>query len=105
MTGHLHAIIAHLCVPFKLREHIVCSNIMALLREHKLPSNSQHAFRKKHSCETQLTTDVNDCAQIWDNKGQVNTFILDFGRPLIHLMNSIKENCSVMELVKRHSNG
>ena len=51
---------------------------MALLGEHKLLSNSQHAFRKKHSCQTQLTTDVDDCAKILDNKRQVNTFILDF---------------------------
>ena len=43
------------CVPCKLLEHIVCSNIMAHLDEYKL-SDRQHAFRKGHSCETQLTT-------------------------------------------------
>ena len=44
------------CVPCKLLEHIVCPNIMAHLDEHKLLSDRQHAFRKKHSCETQLIT-------------------------------------------------
>ena len=34
------------CVPCKLLEHIVCSNIMAHLDEHKLLSDRQHAFRK-----------------------------------------------------------
>ena len=66
------------CVPCKLLEHIVCSNIMAHLDEHKLLSDRQHAFRKGHSCETQLTTVINDWAKILDNRGQVDAFILDF---------------------------
>ena len=44
----------------------------------KLLSDRQHAFRKRQSCETQLTTVINDWAKILDNGGQVNTFILDF---------------------------
>ena len=66
------------CVPCKLLEHIVCSNIMAHLHEYKLLSDRQHVFRKGHSCETQLRTVLNDCAKILDNRGQVDTFILDF---------------------------
>ena len=66
------------CVPCKLLEHIVCSNIMSHLEKHKLLSDKQHAFRKWHSCETQLATVINDYAKILDNKGQVDTFILDF---------------------------
>ena len=61
-------------------EHIVCSNIMAHLDEHELLSDRQHAFRKWHSCETQLTTVINDWAKILDKKGKVDTFILDFER-------------------------
>ena len=61
-----------------LLEHIVCSNIMAHLDEYKLLSDRQHAFRKGHSCETQLTTVINNWAKILDNRGQVDTFILDF---------------------------
>ena len=66
------------CVHCKLLEHIACSNIMAPLNEYKLLSGRQHAFRKGHSCETQLTTVINDWAKILDNRGQVDTFILDF---------------------------
>ena len=54
------------------------SMFMAHLDEYKLLSDRQHAFRKGHSCETQLTTVINDWATILDNRGQVDTFILDF---------------------------
>ena len=40
------------CVPCKMLEHIVCTNIMAHLDEHKLLSDRQHTFRKNRSCET-----------------------------------------------------
>ena len=51
---------------------------MAHLDEHKLLSDKQHAFRKCHSYETQLTTVIDDWAKVLDNHGQVDTFILDF---------------------------
>ena len=66
------------CVPCKLLEHIVCSNIMAHLDGYKLLSDRQHAFKKRHSCETQLTAVINYWAKILDNRGQVDPFILDF---------------------------
>ena len=66
------------CVPCKLLKQIVCSNIMAHLDEYKLLSDRQSAFRKRHSCETQLTMVINDWAKTLDNGGQVDTFILDF---------------------------
>ena len=65
------------CVPCKLLEHKVCLNIMAHLDEHRRLSEKQHAFRKRHSCETQLITVIDDWAKILDNQGQVDTFILD----------------------------
>ena len=66
------------CVPCKMLEHIICTNIMAHLDEHNLLSVRQHAFRKNRSCETQLITVINDWAKILDAAGQVDTFILDF---------------------------
>ena len=66
------------CVPCKLLEQIEYSNIMAHLDEYKLLSDRQHAFRKGQSCQTQLTTVINDWAKILDNRGPVDTFILDF---------------------------
>ena len=62
----------------QLLEYIVCSNIMTHLDEYILLSDRQHAFRKWHSCETHLTTVINDWAKILDNSGQVDTFVLDF---------------------------
>ena len=35
-------------------------------------------FRKRRSCETQLTTVINDWVKILDKGGQAYTFILDF---------------------------
>ena len=69
-----------LCILQVTGTHTIylCSNIMAHLDEHKLLSDKQHAFRKWHSCETQLAQVINDWAKILDNKGQVDTFILDF---------------------------
>ena len=66
------------CVPCKLLEHRVCSNIMAHLDEYQLLSDRQHVFRKRHSCETQLTIVINDRVKILDKGGQIDTFILDF---------------------------
>ena len=51
---------------------------MALLDERKLLLDKQHAFRKWHSCETQLTTVIDDWDKVLDYKGQVDTLILDF---------------------------
>ena len=55
------------CVACKLLEHIVCSNIISHLDERKLLSDKDHAFRKWHSRETQLTTVLNGLAKILDN--------------------------------------
>ena len=38
-----------ICVPCKMLEHIVCTNIMAHLDEHKLLSDRRHAFRTNRS--------------------------------------------------------
>ena len=57
---------------------MVCSNIMAHLDGYKLLSDRHYAFRKRHSCEIQLTAVINNWAKIVDNRGQVDTFILDF---------------------------
>ena len=90
------------CVPCKLLEHIVCSNIMAHLDEHRLLSEKQHAFRKWHSCETQLITVIDDWAKILNNQGQVDTFILDFEKAFdTPLMNFSKANCLAMELEEK----
>ena len=75
---------------------------MAHLDEHKLLSDRQHAFRKRHSCETQLITVINDWAKILDKGGQVDTLILDFEKAFDNpLMIYLKAGCMVMVLVER----
>ena len=44
------------CIPCKRLERIVCSSIMSHIDQYNLLSDKQHAFRKWHSCETQLIT-------------------------------------------------
>ena len=44
----------------------------------KLLSDRLYAFQKRHICETQLITVINDWSKILDDGGQVDTFILDF---------------------------
>ena len=79
---------------------------MAHLDEHKLLSVKQCVFWECHSCETQLTTVINDRAKILDNKGQVDTFILDFEKAFETLhMNSVKVNCWAKEMVVKHLSG
>ena len=56
---------------------------MAHPDEYKLLSDRQHAFRKRHSCETQLTTVIDDWAKTLDNGGQADAFILDFEKAFI----------------------
>ena len=71
------------CVPCKLLEHIVCSNIMAHLDEHGLLSEKQHAFRKWHSAETQLITVIDDWAKILDNQVRLTPLYWTLKNPLI----------------------
>ena len=66
------------CAQCKLLAHTVCSNITAHLDDYQLLSKRQHAFRKRHSCDTQLTTVINNWVKISDKGRQVGTFILDF---------------------------
>jgi hypothetical protein len=66
------------CILCKLAEHIVCSNIMSHLEEHNVITHKQHAFRKHHSCETQLCSVIHDWARNIDKSKQTDIFILDF---------------------------
>ena len=72
-----------------LLEHIVSSNI---LDEYQFLSDRQHAFSKTHSCETQLTTVINDCVKILDKEGQVDNLFWTSRRlltpNLIYILNA-----------------
>ena len=79
---------------------------MAHLDEHKLVSDRQYAFRKKHSCDTRLITVMNDWAKILDKSGLVDSFVLDFEKAFdTPLMNHSNVNYMAMVLVGRLRNG
>ena len=70
----------------------------------QLLSDRQHAFRKRHSCETQLTTVINDWVKSWIREDRL-THLFWTSRKLLtpRLMNFLKANYLVMALVERHS--
>ena len=75
---------------------------MAHLDEHKLLSDREHAFRKKHSCESQLITVINDWARTLDKGEQVDTYILNFEKAFdTPLMNYLNVNYMAMVSVGR----
>ena len=78
-------------VPCKLLEHIVCSNIMAHLDKYQLLSDLGKGTAVKlscPSCETQLTTVINDWVKILDKGGQVLDFEKVFDTPPHELLKS-----------------
>ena len=65
----------------KVLEHIICSSIYTHLEESKILTDVQHGFRKRRSCETQLTITVDDLAQILNStSGQADATLLDFSK-------------------------
>ena len=66
------------CICCKLLEHIISSNLMDFFEANNTLSTKQHAFRKSHSCDTQLVSVVEDWASALDSQKQVDVFILDF---------------------------
>ena len=70
---------------------------MAHLDEYNLLSDRQHAFRKRHSCETQLTTVINVGLNSWPIEDR-----LTHSYWISKLINSLKANCLAMESVARH---
>ena len=67
-------------ITCKLLEHIIYSNIMDHLEEHKILNPIQHGFRQKRSCESQLITAINDFSNCLNAKGQIDSILLDFSK-------------------------
>ena len=62
----------------KVLEHIIHSQIMGHLDEHRILTDKQHGFRKRRSCETQLLVTHNDLINAMDKKKSSDVIILDF---------------------------
>ena len=75
---------------------------MAHLDEHKLLSDRQPAFRKKHRCETQLITVIDDWAKIFDKGGRLILSFWTSRKLSTHsLMNYLNVSYMAMVLVGR----
>ena len=69
-----------ICISCKLLEHIVNRHILNHLDAHKILADSQHGFRKRRSCETQLLLTCHDLTRAIDKCGQVDMLVLDFAK-------------------------
>ena len=65
-------------VPCKILEHIICSHVRDHLDRHNILPTLQHGFRKRHSCESQLLTTLQDLLSLHDRGVQVDLVVLDF---------------------------
>ena len=61
-------------------EHIVVSNIRRHLDLNNILSDSQHGFRNKRSCESQLISFTHDLFNSVSGGGQVDVAVLDFSK-------------------------
>ena len=68
-------------VTCKVLEHVVHSHVISHLDNHNVLHDTQHGFRRKRSCETQLLKTVNDLAKTLNNKGQTDSILLKSARP------------------------
>ena len=64
----------------KTMEHILYSKIMTHLTDNNILSESQHGFREKRSCKTQLLLTVDDFANNLNQGGQTDSVLLDFSK-------------------------
>ena len=68
------------CIACKLMEHIVCSHVRGHLDLHGILTPSNHGFRARHSCETQLLLTSHDLICHRESSKQVDVAILDFSK-------------------------
>ena len=68
------------CLCCKLLEHVVVSNMMKHVDQHKILTDCQHGFRTRRSCETQLVTMIHDLTSAMDKGTQTDMVVLDFSK-------------------------
>ena len=61
-------------------EHIMQTSIMRHLDNNAILHDSQHGFRKRRSCETQLLLTTADIHRALDNNIQADGILLDFSK-------------------------
>ena len=68
------------CISCKLLERIIVSNINQHASNNDILYHSQHGFRAKRSCETQLIEFADDLAQNTQRGGQTDVLVMDFSK-------------------------
>ena len=66
------------CILCKLLEHIVASNVVKHMDQHKILYDLKHGFRAWRSCETQLTMLIEEIHQNLSDGKQTDVILLDF---------------------------
>jgi len=67
-------------ITCKVLEHVIHSSIMSHFDEHQILSDTQHGFRKRRSCESQLLITIHDIANNLARGRQVDAVLLDFSK-------------------------
>ena len=68
------------CLCCKLLVHVVVSNMMKHVDQHKILTDCQHGFRTRRSCETELVTMIHDLTSAMDKGTQTDMVVLDFSK-------------------------
>ena len=69
-------------ISCKVLEHIVHHHMTTHFDNRGILSESQHGFRKKWSCESQLILTIEDLAKGLDDGGQTDAILLDFTKAI-----------------------
>ena len=64
----------------KILEHIISSQLMKHLENNQLLYEFQHGFRHNRSCETQLTSFINDLCKSYDSGKQTDVILMDIAK-------------------------
>ena len=64
----------------KILEHVVHSCVINHFERNNILTDSQHGFRKRRSCETQLLLTIDDLAKGLDDRQQIDAVLLDFSK-------------------------
>ena len=64
----------------KVMEHILHSNIIGHFERNSILTDTQHGFRSKRSCETQLIATVQELARGMSDGHQIDAILLDFAK-------------------------
>jgi len=78
-------------LPNRTPEHIIYSSVFSHLERHNLLSDSQHGFRARRSCETQLLGAINDFQLCLNSGGHIDALFLDFAKAFDKL-DTVKQN-------------